>query len=463
MEKSGRRHQGFFCRGLLSAALVALFLACGSVPALFAVDVNLFVSTFELETSQTLHVEFSVRDIDPADVTLAESGVPDSFSLVAGQKERRVRDGHVETVVSRDWVPSVTGNFSLGPFSVTAKGENVTLPPVYVTVTAPKVSARSSVYWTVADGQAGTGRPLRITLQGVFSGTVRSVSCPAPENALLEAVLSQNPSGKLFSGTDDHPVPIASWLWTPLGSGSQSLPRATFSYAGTDGTLRTLVTPPVEIVVARESHVQPKKAIPGSVSRAFASTGPGPAAAGGSVAADKKAKAVPVTASVAETLAVLRHAEYVSFFPREARIKRLALEQKLELSRTLPVPPAAWKPVLVIGAVLAFSAAFLLRLSGVFRKIARPVSASLFVLSFLLAILSVYVYTRDPGPAGVLRACELYHVPEAGSSVVDSLPEGTAVTIGRRADGWAYIRTVSDLDGWVPAASIIEYTTESFR
>jgi hypothetical protein len=466
MEKSGRRLQGFFGRRLLNAAGLALFFALASVPPIFAVDVNIFVSTFELETSRTLHVEFSVRDVDPADVSLAESGIPDSFSLLAGQKERRVRDGHVETIVSRDWVPSVAGSFSLGPFTVTAKGEDFTLPPVYITVTAPKVSVRSAVYWTIADGQAGTGRPLRITLEGVFSGTVRSVSCPAPENALLEDIPAPSLTGKLLSGTDEHPVPIASWQWTPLSPGAQPLPRATFTYNGTDGTARTLVTPPVEILVASVAQVQKKKTIPGSVSRAFAASSvplaPGGSGVPESPSSGKKNKSATASPA-AETLAALRHAEYVGFFPRAARTQRLALERKLDLTQTLPVPPAAWKPVSVIGAVLAFSIAFLLRLTGLFRKIVRPVTFALFALSLLLAILSVCVYTQDPGPAGVLRACELYHVPETGSSVVDSLSEGTAVTIGRKAGDWVYVRTVSDLDGWVQSSSIIEYTSETAR
>ena len=187
---------------------------------------------------------------------------------------------------------------------------------------------------------------------------VRSVSCPAPENALLEDLPSSNLAGKLVTGTDEHPVPIASWQWTPLSPGSQPLPRATLTYNGSDGTSRTLVSPPFEIVVANVAQVQQKKTIPGSVSRAFASSS-GTVGAGGSGSFDppcvrQKKQNRQTDSSSAETLASLRHAEYTSLFPRSVRLQRLALERKLDLGSTLSVPPAAWKPVAVIGAVLAF-------------------------------------------------------------------------------------------------------------
>lgn len=471
MEKPGKRLASRRIRRLLISALSLFAL----VPAsLFAVDVDIFVSSFELETLRTLRIEFTVLDASPSDVSLTEIGLPESFTPVSGQKERRMKDSTPATVISREWVPTVPGNFSLGPFLVTVRDETVTIPQVYITVTEPPVPEKATLRWRVDGGDAGTGRPLRITLEGVFSGTAGAISCPAPENALLEAVPVPGIGSGSLTGTGDSPVVLASWNWTPLVPGWQDLPRATFTYTAADGNEYVIASASEGIAVSRESASGVRKTVPGSVSRAFSGPGRdssdsdqkdrnGQENANGQVDRTDPEASGGIDGGNAETIAALRHREYTAFFSRGDRLKRLALEEKLELGETLPVPHAAWKPFSVIGAVLVFSLAFVLRIAGFRSRLVKHVSVALFFCSALLVILAVSVYTRDPGPAGVLKGCDLFHVPEPGSSVVDSLPEGTAVIIGRRAGDWVYVRTVSDLDGWVPSDAIIEYTAENVR
>ena len=122
------------------------------------------------------------------------------------------------------------------------------------------------------------------------------------------------------------------------------------------------------------------------------------------------------------------------------------------------MPPAAWKPWGVFGAVILFTLAFLLKISGWKPKLFRRFIYLLFFTSGLLVIFAVYVYTRSPGMACVSRGSDLLHVPEGDSTVVDRIPEGAALLIKRRVGNWAYVETPSSLSGWVSADTILEYT-----
>ena len=424
-------------------------------------------------------MEFTIPDTDPADASLSLSGIPESFTAVSSRKERRqitdaLSPGGMRsvTVISQEWTASASGSFSLGPFSVKAGEETITLPQVYITVTSKEALAPTALRWVLGDALSGTGRSSRITLEAQFSGTVRSLSCPAPENALLEEVnsaASGKSSAELPAGSESGWVRVASYNWTPLSSGLQNLPVAVFIYADARGADRKLTSPVRTTSVVRLPVPVAAASVPGSVARAF--TAPsgssecdqvgtsGKASASGHLGFPVECKGIPwQKGHYAEILAILRHAEYTRLFPREYRTSRLAAEAQLGLDDSLDVPPSAWKPWAVFGAVILFTAAFLLRISGLKLKILRRFVYLLFFTSGLLVIFAIYVYTRDPGMACVSRGSDLLHVPEADSTVVDRIPEGAALLIKRRVGNWAYVETPSTLSGWVPGDTILEYT-----
>lgn len=479
MEERGRGRFVLKRRRLLTALALAVLSARG---ALFAVDVSVFVSSFELEPGQSLVVEFSVPDADPDDVTLSDFPLPPSFAAATGRKELRYAGADAVTVISREWIPSESGSFAIGPFTLVVRGERVTVAPVKVTVTGRRTASLASLSWK--DGASGdpaeramTGSPLTICLVASFTGTAGNVSCPAPENAILEPVSFPVPSGTRLSATSGEPAVVAVWKWTPLETGWQDLPSATMRFVDENGTERILTSAPAGRTVARGDVPAATRRVPSSVARLFSGiagdTGAndGGVANGGDVVADvggdagEQAVSKPADSgqsTVAETLARLRHAEHTSFFPAKARKERIALEDSLGLSPSLPVFPAAWKPVAVIGSVACFALGFLLRLGGrPSRKTGsffRYATVLLFTASFALAIASITLYTRDRDASGVCRECELYHVPESGSSVIARLPEGFAARIGRRVGEWAYVSTSDGLAGWVQDDAIIEYT-----
>jgi len=473
------KRDGQFFRGRDSRLLTLLLIFIASAFPLAAVDVGLYISSYEIATGESLTMEFTIPDTDPANASLAPPLIPESFTAVSSRKERRqITDAlspggqRPVTVISEEWTASKSGYFSLGPFTVSAGAETITLPQVYITVTSKEVEDTSALRWVLGDNLIGTGHASRITLEARFSGTVRVITCPAPENALLETV-SAVANGKSFSelseGSEQGWVRLASYEWTPLSNGLQNLPEATFVYADARGVDRKLTTSVRGTSVVR-LPLADESTIPGNVTRAFMA----PSGSSGSDRADGSGKrasserpSLPVeckgipweTGHYADILVFLRHAEYTRLFPREYRDFRLKAEALLGLEDSLPVPPAAWKLWAVLGAVILFTIAFFLRISGIKFKLLRRLIYLLFFTSGLLAIFAVYVYTRDPGMACVSRGSDLLHVPEADSTIVDRIPEGTAMLIKRQVGDWAYVETPSSLSGWVLADTIVEYTT----
>jgi hypothetical protein len=449
MEKSGRNSAFVARRRLLIPALFALL--CAS--RVTALEVDFFVSGYELTVGGTLKLEFSARNAMPADTSVDLGLIPSSFVPGSSSKERRLVDSgslfgdrQTATVISQEWKLTEPGKYTLGPFTVKAKDDSVTLPPVYITVSARSVAEVDGLRWIVPSSGFRTGSPVRVILEAYYSGIVGTVFCPAPENALLEPRPFRPGS---VSGSESGWSPVAVYDWTPLADGLVPLPQAILEITGANGIVRRVSSLPFSVSVSRSP-------VSGSLAR--------PVLPASGVLTPAPAKPLPVQEKAgssgknAQRLRTLRQREYTNLFPGKFREERLALEHDLAFGSTLSVPPAAWKPFAVIGAVLCLIIGLLLRLVRSRSAFFRNVSRSLFFLSLVLVIFSVYLYTRDLKAAGVVTGGELLHIPEPNASVVESLKEGSPVTVIKKTDGWVYAESSSALRGWIPAGNVLIYT-----
>lgn len=449
MEKPGRNGAFDARRRLLIAILFAL-LAASRVTAL---EVDFFVSAYELTVGDTLRLEFSARNVMPADTSVDLGVVPPEFLPGSASKERRLVDSGslfgdrlTATVVAQEWKLTEPGKYTLGPFTVKSKDDSVTLPPVYITVTARPVADVDGLRWIVPPSALQTGRPVRVVLEAHYAGTAGAVSCPAPENALLEPRPFRSGS---VQGSEPGWSPVAVYDWAPLADGLVPLPQAILEITGANGAVRRVSSQPLSVTVARSPSPGSPAGLVLPASGVLTPVPPKPATS-------------PVTVDAAgenaERLRDLRSREYTGLFPGKYRAERLSLEHALGFGSTLTVPPAAWKPYAVIGAAFLLIAAFILRLFRSRTVFGRAVSRLFFFLSLVLVIFSVYLYTRDLKAAGVVTGGDLLHIPETNASVVESLKEGAPVTVIRKTDGWVYAESSSSLRGWIPAERVLIYT-----
>lgn len=479
MEESGRKFLRPRNGRLLTRFFGTFFLClCTGLP-LAALEVDLFVSSFEVAPGESVVISFTVNGSEPATTSLAEPAVPESFLPSSSRKElaqlestgifsgSRTR----ATVITREWIPSESGSFSLGPFTVTSGTESVTLPPVYITVVSPLKAEISALRWSVADGGAKNGKPLSIALEALLEGKPGPVTCAAPENAILTAV----PATGRIPG--DAPVSDAGWItvaeyeWTPLAEGSLALPVAMLEYTTPAGDVRKIASRNQTVTVSGAAAVSGQAPVSGALGKAFTrpaaataaiteNTGPVPFSLEGLPAEIARSlSGMPWQAgNYARILHVLRTAEYTGLFPSRYRAIRRAAEESLSLGETLDVPPAAWKLWCVTGCAALLSLSLLLRLAGGRSAFLRGLSFMGFSASLLLAIFAVFVYTRDMLPAGVVTGGNLMTVPEPSSTVIETLSEGRTVRIRRTAGDWHFVSTDSSLEGWLPASGVLQYT-----
>lgn len=457
MEKHSRnRRTAECCRSLnLSGPArilaVCLFFLCASVcPEASEIDVD--VSAWEIGIDEPLVVAVMIRNELPPDTDLFIVSVPDAFSPVSSKKELSVipfpgvtpATTVSATVFTLEWVARASGVHEVGPFRVTVRGSTIELPSVYITVREALGGYRAVLVWNLPPVIPESGKPLTLSLAGSFSGEAVSLRCPPPENSLLSVA-----KGQTDIPADNGFRILAIYEWTPLSDGMLALPVALLEYRSSDGEIRYASTKPRSVQVVRGKKTP--EAVPKSshVQSAFSSADPQEAAPASNTASN--AAAVSVGDAEVSALLQLRRMEYSSLFPGAARAERMRLEESVGLRDTLPVPRGGWKIPAVLAALGFCMAGLLLGVVSRSGRRFNRASAVCLAMSVLCASLTVYLFASDTRTLAVVDACALLHVPEPGSTVIDSLPGGTAVFVIDSSGGWSCVEAPSGREGWVPS------------
>lgn len=475
MEESGRRilpiGGGRLLRVIFTLALFTIIL--GS--PLCALEVDAFVSSFEVVTGESVVITFTVHTADPSSVNFTSSNVPESFVLSSSRKERSQIQGSgissaqrtPVTIITREWIPSVAGNFTVGPFVFSIENDSVTLPSVSLMVRPSEVAEMTGLRWNISGTDAKSGSPIEISLEGFFNGTIVNIDCSAPENAILEAVVPLDDSQNISSSGSPWRV-LSRYMWTPISLGGQDLPLAIVEYTDASGTTHSLASERRSLQVMQEAEPKKSVAVLKSVGKAFSAS---------PIREEEKPMHTEVASPVIPSelratlstvpwkkgnyalfLRTYRQAEYTHVFPGRFRSARISIEKRLDLGDTLRVPLAAWKTWSVIGAVMLALLSLFLYLSG--RKGSWQHLASNLSLfaSIILVIFAVIIYTQDLKPAGVVTGGFLLHVPEQNSTIIENLQEGSTARILRTSGDWLYVETDSMLKGWITTGQLLQYT-----
>jgi len=456
MEKPGNRANGIRLARLLNFRPLALsiaFLAL-AVP-LWSLSVSIDASAGEINPGEELTLTVVAYGAKAGETSLDYGSLPAGVSLVESRRESALlfppegrstgaTQSAVFTLILRG---TLGGLWDIGPFVVTSGSEAVRYAALSLRVLGPLPgeSGDESIRWAFGgSGPFRVGVPRTIALTAPESIQVLAVSCPTPENAILEPLPTG--SGIVSDGTDTR-LTVARFRWTPLAEGEQALPTATVSIVP-DGI--PLISSPETVYVLAAPLTAGRETVSPALASAFTEVPPPQGSA-------DAAPSVDGAASVSE-LRRLRAAEYRALFPSTIRAERLAAELALGLDNTLPVPAAAWKPPLVLGSALALILAFSLFLFSSRIRAMKSLSLAAAIGALALAFFAVSLYIRDSRPAGVVDGGALYNVPEYGSRALETLPDGTALRRLREAGGWIYVEGVGGARGWIPATRFHGYT-----
>lgn len=449
MEKSGIGKRGKRDGGLLNgrrlSAACTLFLLCLPLASL---PVSLETSAAEVAVDGEITLNLKVFGAALSDTSFDFGMLPRGFSLAGSKKESARLENPDEpqagpqsavvfTLILRADVPGI---WDIGPFSVKTgnEGYNLGAVPLRILGTPPEERSAHSLQWAIGgSGEIRAGDERLITLMGPRGALGGDILCPAPENALLEALpLPSEPAGL----DDASPAALARFRWTPLSPGEQRLPSASVTIAR-DGSSLESVPAAVQVLPALENHRSAGDSP--EISLAF-SAQPEAKTPTGSDSGDAKKP------DFVERLTALRAAEYRALFPGKITKERQALEREAGLRDTLPVPRSAWKLPSVLGSVLSVALALFLSLVFGRRKPARNLGIAAAIAGLALAFFAVSLYIRDNRPAGIALSGPLYNVPEYGSRTLELVQEGTAFLVLREAGGWVYAESPAGVRGWIP-------------
>ncbi len=499
----GIRHRG--C-GSLSRSLartaraICLALAFTTIPAVRAgsIEADITIAGYDLAVGQSFVSRILLYPSEPGDSSLAIENVPASFTPRASRKERRslgaLSDSSPEripaTLFEGEWVVTEAGTYTVGPFVLRSKDEELVLPAISVTVTEPLSGEYRYLGWAVGgDGDAGSppvvGKKTRLRLEASFPGELTAVVCPATERALLETSYLALPGFR--PGDEREIATVGEFDWTPLVAGTVRLPSASVDFRSRDGSVARIFVAERSLTVSPSSRDRgdsgdsgdrggTETSVYADVTAAFRETPSARDAAaenpGGShpPLVDLPTED-PVFREVSRlwkskytgrALAELRRAEYRSLFPFDYSSARRAAELSIGIESSLSVPPAAWKPVSVIGAVILACLAFASRLVALSmpsrsRALRVPFAVAL-LLSAALVSFAAYAYSSDLREAAVVVSGELKRVPEDDSRVVGVLKPGDAVRVYGRSDEWLFVRNAEAIEGWLRVDQVVFYS-----
>ena len=523
MEKNGRNSHGNARAGLLKsgawrirAFLLACFLLfCAFAP--FAAETEMMLSGPPFVAGEAFAVSFAFYGASPDAVFwegegdtasgygYMEEAFPPSFSLEAVRKSSAAMpqqgvfasSGSRAAVIAIEIIPKEAGEFDIGPFLFRAGSERVTFAPVHISVAAPasqaggQSSGELRLFWLVQERQGGglvppseafsleAGQGALIVLMSP-SHAEGSVSCPAPENALLESA-SVNPleiDSLLPFGLPSGYSPAAAYIWTPLFHGRQSLPQAAFSPAGGGAASFSEEAEAVIAAPQIEQSLPPEQGLPAAT--ALPPEPPAPLlekpAAFSPRAADSRFEASLANAASslwdegqqARAAVILRSAENAFPFRKRIAEMRSAADEALDvegksvgaLERLLFFAPF----VLILLVLILFAALFISwaapskkggksdpSFGGKKLIISCAVLAALAAGGALCASLSGGM-EEAAASGGFLR-----RVPDGEAAAVALVKPGAPLKIESRTASWLYVKTLSGEAGWYPSSEIIVY------
>lgn len=509
MEKIGGHSQRKPCAGLLSKAAqlrslcLALSLLFCAFP-LFAAKTEMIISESPFVAGERLTLSFLFYGTSPSAVSFAgeggniEKSFPPSFLVESVKKSIATpsRQGGFATVKARtalvaiEVIPTEAGEFSIGPFNFIAGRERVSFPVTRILVEGAPYSQQGAplrLFWLVqerqgeklvAPAQAARLEAGRETLIVLMAPTTAkgSVSCPAPENALLETagVNSLELTTLLPPVATGGYSPAASYIWTPLFAGRQALPKAAFSSAE-GGAVSFSEDAEVAVAAVRvdKSTQSEQEAAAPSLQPDSSPKKPDELLVRGT---DSRFVANIANAASAfwdegqhvKAAVILRAAE--NAFPFRKRIaemrsasdKALMVEGKSAGVLDLALLFAPF--MLVLLDLILFVALFISwATSG--KKGKKPklsfggkkliIACALF--SAIAAGCALYGHFSGGVEEAAATGGLLRRVPDAEAAVVVALKPAAPLKIERRTQSWLYVKTPSGEAGWYPYSEIIVY------
>ena len=349
------------------------------------------------------------------------------------------------------------GNFSLTPLSVMIQGHRRTINFDPVSVTDDPATMTPRIVLVFEDGtkiysddvnypqpllSVKTGKKLKFTVNIQYATQLVHFNWEIPKDSIFTCTRQYEFTEvryreRVYSHTL---IPVASFEWTGLIPGPQSLPKIRLNAAGYNGYRSELLFPEVIIEFTENTDSENTDTSSDIFANAFFQE----------KKSEESETIIPFTKEECIELADLyskEHNAFLTYF--KARGRRITFEE----SRGLVVSanqifPALFMYISII-VILASITCIIILIKKKFR-----IRALMFVILLILgtAILIFCIVKRSES-YGIADNCKIYSIPQENAESVSEVAGGSRVRILERTGKWYYIE-IGETGGWCASDKI---------
>ncbi|UTC63428.1 hypothetical protein E4O00_07445 [Treponema sp. OMZ 788] len=360
------------------------------------------------------------------------------------------------------------GNFELVPY-LTIGNYQTKLKNFSIQVEPPALSKDTMFKWQILDVSSFApvekiiqGKKYLIVLKGFFydyfQGEGRpsglDINCQAPEASILEdaKIIQELEASKIDNEIIDETgwKTVSYFFWTPLKSGTVSLPMPQISISSDSKTSRKVYIEEQTVNVIKGNLG--KEEISGDEKTAYESLSLA-LDAGKNELGQSKLKNNKNTfeekKEKASLIAELRKKESGRIFAGKIKSKRLEYEKDLNLKESFSVRSLILKKIFLSLFCILFAVSIYFIL---YKK--KNIGTKIFlILSLILVFALIFLYSRQYERAVYIPLNNddphlLYHIPETSGTVVSSLEIGETVIVKQKTAEWFFIEKKDGTGGW---------------
>lgn len=461
MEKQRIKPKSKSCKRLLTAFIAAIIFANPVFSqSLSTADINsLRIKPSEgqnLYTKTDLKFELLIPKIKASHIQLISSSQSQDITFKTMRKSEDYENGG--TLIEIWFTFDKKGTYTLNPLQVSIQGRRRSLRFEPVTVEddpskqAPRIVIKFNNGTTASSDNgifteplfnAPAGEKVNFTVYLQYASQLINFSWDIPKDAILSQVKTYEIMEVRYreKNVSHSLIPVASFQWTSLAKGKQTLPKMKITATAYNGSRYDLVLPEIPATFTASTQTETLSQEDSMFNNAFTQDKD----------TDGTRTSVTITNEICEELAQLYSKERNSIL--KATQSRKA-RQQFEMDNGLPVNyEKDYSVRIIFGAILLLIGAVILLLISISEKKSFRIMIAI-ILIVIAVIIVIYGIVKRNETQGICTGCTIYSIPEENAEAKAEMGAGNKVYITEKTGKWCYVE-LGETGGWCRAENII--------
>lgn len=410
----------------------------------------------ELYTKTDLKFEIVIPKVKASQIQFLSNNQRSDVSFRTMRKTENYENGG--TLIEVWFNFEKTGTYTLNPlqFSIQGRRRNLKFSTITVTDDPGKQSPRivikfnngTTVYsdngvYNAPLFSAPAGKKILLTVYLQYATQLMNFNWDIPKDAIFTQTRTYEiMEVKYREKNISHDlVPVASFEWTSLAKGNQTLPKMKITATAYNGARNELIMPELSATFTSATTESTSSTDDKLFASAFTQD---------KIEEDNKGNE-KITRDVCEALAELYLRERNSLFSSRAIRKE---RQQFELDNNLPVNyERDFSIRIIFGALLLLLGGIILLILSFHEK--KPLRIMFAVAIIIFAVVAtVYGVFKRLEVQAICTGCTIYSIPEETAEAKAEMGAGNKVFISEKAGKWYYIE-LGETGGWCRAENVI--------